>query len=158
MSKHQLEIFADYFQIWLEDKETLRGRKFEPKFIDQHLSDRVWVCPQMIVMFTARNATVPVVLEIGNTTPDDQDLTNWDHVVEASIEVVSSALTIAGLNDTIELIHHGYLNTTYRVRMYHANLDKLSEDGLDGDDHYQIVIWPDAYKDVVVLKRWVEPA
>jgi hypothetical protein len=158
MSKYQLEMFADYFQIWLEDRETFKYQEFQPKFTDQHLSDRVWVYPQMIIMFTVRNFTVPVTLEIVDAKPGDVDLMDWDHIVEASIEVISSSFTISGLNDVAELTYHGYPNTTYRVRMCHANLDSLSEDGLDGDDHYKIVVWPEAYKDVVVLKRWVEPA
>lgn len=29
----------------------------------------------------------------------------------------------------------------YRVRIYYGNLDKLSEDGLDGDDFYEIHMW-----------------
>ncbi|GAB2176545.1 hypothetical protein DLREEDagr8_21030 [Dongia sp. agr-C8] len=41
---------------------------------------------------------VPVVVEIREQTPHD-DLADWDHVVEASIELMSGRLVIAGCPD-----------------------------------------------------------
>jgi hypothetical protein len=156
MSRHELEVSADYRQIWLEDKQN---RDDNPKFIftAKHFADRVWVYPHMIIMFTARNSTVPVTLETNSTEPEDRDFAEWDHVVEASIEVISGSLTISGLNDMFELIYYGYPNSIYRVRMCHANLGSIRDDGLEGDDYYKIIVWPDTYIEPTVLKRWVEP-
>ena len=36
----------------------------------------------------------------------------------------------------------------YRARIYYGGLNSLSEDGLEGDDHYRVVLWPDDEADV----------
>ena len=42
---------------------------------------------------------------------------------------------------------------TYRARIYYGKLESISEDGLEGDDHYQVVLWPEAYKSPDILKQ-----
>ena len=29
----------------------------------------------------------------------------------------------------------------YRARIYYGDLNSLSDDGLDGDDHYKVALW-----------------
>ena len=40
----------------------------------------------------------------------------------------------------------------YRARIYYGKLDALSEDGLEGEDHYRVVLWPGDPTPPVVLK------
>ncbi|MFA4914997.1 MAG: hypothetical protein WC590_15290, partial [Burkholderiaceae bacterium] len=46
---------------------------------------------------------------------------------------------------------------TYRVRVYCGGFDTLSEDRLDGDDHYRVLLWPAPPDDVQVLKQYPHP-
>ena len=42
---------------------------------------------------------------------------------------------------------------TYRVRALYGNLDSVSPSGLEGDDHYVVVMWPAKWAPLVVLKQ-----
>jgi hypothetical protein len=150
---HKLQLFADYFQIWLEDPQAFSAQR-EFLFTDRHLSDRVWVNDGLIIMFTARNMMVPIELQTLRTEPS-RDLTIWDHVVETSINIPSGQLEVFGCG--------GYSTTnlsvqpgTYRVRLCQGQLASLSGDGLEGQDHYQILLWPGSSIETTVLKRWVQ--
>lgn len=41
---------------------------------------------------------------------------------------------------------------SYRARIYYAHLDSLSEDGLDGNDEYRVVLWPAPPSGLKILK------
>jgi hypothetical protein len=43
---------------------------------------------------------------------------------------------------------------TYRVRVHASGFDTLSPDGLDGDDHYHLTLWPAAPEPPRVIKRY----
>lgn len=144
-------MFADYFQIWIVCEQA---RDMEQSFLfsDQHLADRVWTDPGMIIMFTERNMMVPVVIEVYDSKPGN-DFAEWDHVTEASLDVPSGTVDVEGCgahNPMQFRVESGL----YRVRMYQAGLGTLSEDGLEGDDHYKIALWPDPLIAPTVLKRW----
>jgi len=42
---------------------------------------------------------------------------------------------------------------SYRARIYHGSPSLLSEDALDGDDHYKVVLWTAAPRPLQVLKQ-----
>lgn len=110
--------------------------------------------PRIIGISTARNTTVPVRVDILNGQPND-DFTDWDHVAEASLEVPSGQIVVAGNSDYIPNAKRLPVPPgSYRVRVYYGELDSISEDGLDGDDHYSVTIWPGGYKPPEVLKKW----
>ena len=90
---------------------------------------------------TVRNATVPVVVEITDNKPDD-DFNSWDQVTECSIEVTSGRLVVAGCTDYFpDAARIDVPPGSYRARIYSGNLNSLSDDGLDGDDHYRVALW-----------------
>jgi len=100
---------------------------------------------------------VPVVVEVADEAPDD-DASAWDHVNECSLDVSSGRLVIAGCTDyfpdaaRIELPPR-----SYRARIYYGNLAALSADGLNGDDHYKIVLWRAAAAPLQVIRQRVKP-
>lgn len=47
---------------------------------------------------------------------------------------------------------------SYRARLYCGNLDALSEDGLNGDDHYKVVLWLAAPGPSRVLRQRANPS
>ena len=146
-----IEILADYYQFYLQD-EKVDGNLSDSW--DQDAFDRLLaMAPGIIGVGTVRNTTVPVVVEIHESEPTE-DFDEWDHVNECSIEIESGKILIAGCNDYFpDAARIEVEPGCYRARIYYGQLDSLSEDGLDGDDHYKIILWRAAYAEPKILKQ-----
>ncbi len=77
----------------------------------------------------------------------------WDHVVECSLNVPSGRIIIYGLmygahNAPTFDIAPG----TYNAFVYYGGFDSLSEDGLEGNDHYRVTLWPGTYIEPHLIK------
>ena len=149
---YTLNLFADYHQLYLQDEQADTDT---PEDWGEQLTTRmIAVDPGIVGIGTARNMTVPVRVDLVATRPDD-DFDVWDHVAEASLEVSSGQIVIAGCMDYFpDAKRLPVLPGCYRVRVYYGGLNTLSEDGLDGEDHYQVVLWPEKYRSPGVLKKW----
>ena len=149
--KKHYEIFADYHQFYLMDADK---NPYAPEdWTNEDVWRRVKAEKYIIVIRPERNMTVPVDLEIADSEPQE-DFENWHHVAEASLDLSSGKLGIekcTGNEPVDEII---LPPNTYRVRAYYGDLDKLSFDGLEGDDHYKIVLWQAPFEDVKVLKQF----
>jgi len=148
--KKSYEIFADYHQFYLEDAEMFR---YVPEdYTNEDLRRRIKTGNNVVIVQPERNMTVPVELEVLGLPPDDE-LESWQHVAEASLDLPSGKLRIeectGDVKDDLQLEPN-----SYRVRVYFSGLDTLSFDGLDGDDHYKIVMWPAAMDEIRVLKEY----
>ena len=51
---------------------------------------------------------------------------------------------VTGLADYLRAARIDLPLGTYRARIFYGNLDSLSDNGLQGDDHYSIVMWKGA--------------
>jgi hypothetical protein len=100
-----------------------------------------------------RNMTVPVVIETAEVMPEHA-LADWDRVVECGLVMRSDRLVVAGCTEYFpDAVRIPLERGEYRVRVFSGGLASLSNDGLEGDDHYLVVIWPGgADSPVVVLK------
>src|SRR5579864_2299043 len=143
-------LFADYFQFYLQDEGT---RADLSESWPQETVDRVLaITPGAIGVGTARNMTVPVVVEIGYGVPDD-DGGKWDQINECSINVPSGRLVIAGCTDYFPDAARVELPPgPYRARIYYGDLNAPNPSGLEGDDHYKIVLWSAAPGPLVIIK------
>ncbi len=110
--------------------------------------------PGLIGINTKSYDMVSYVAEVYVAAPTN-DVDDWDHVEEASLEVLSGGVTIAGLfiyrpgkSAPQVLMQPG----TYRVRVYCGNLDN----GVykDDDDYYRIVLWPAPFAEPRVLRAY----
>lgn len=148
--KKSYSIFADYRQFYLWDKGV--GPDAPTDYTDEDVEKRIKVAPNVVVIQPERNMDVPVEVEVLDCAPCP-DLEHWDHVVEASLELPSGQLEIhectGGPIDQLSLP-----SGSYRVRAHYGALSELSADGLDGNDHYKLVIWPAPEAPVVVLKQF----
>ena len=146
------EIFADYHQFYLWDHGA--SPDAPTQYTEEDTVRRIKTGPFVVVVQPERNMNVPVEVEITDEPPD-LDLDAWDHVTEASLDLPSGRLEIhecTGGSIDVLAVSAG----TYRVRAYHAGLRTLSEDRLDGDDHYRIVLWPAPFASLAVLKQYVD--
>ncbi len=150
MTRHYA-IFADYHQFYLWDHGTAPDAPTD--YTDEDVARRVKVAPFVVVIQPERDCTVPVDVEVVGARPEDRDLDAWDHVVEASLDLPSGRLEIhecTGGSIDILPVDPG----TYRVRAYFAGLGTVGDDGLDGDDRYRVVLWPEPFAPLQVLKEY----
>lgn len=149
--KKHYEIFADYHQFYLMDAKE---EPFAPEeWTDEDVQRRIKAEKYIVVIQPERNTTVPVDLEVLDCSPPD-DFQDWYHVAEASSDLPSGKLRIEEC-PTGDVIDEIVLSpNTYRVRAYYGDLDKLNFDGLEGDDHYKIIMWQAPFECVRVLKQY----
>lgn len=95
---------------------------------------------------------VPVEVGIWDLEPQVV-LAQWQHVIEAPLKTTGrlevdecTGEPQAGFD-----VEPG----DYTVRALYRGLDKLSEDGLEGEDFYEVQIWKSACSGLRVIKRWV---
>lgn len=153
MAEHHFELFADYFQLLLQDEEAELAEHAAGLWKPEAFQRMLDVTPGAIYVGTARNMTVPLTVLVGDCAPPD-DADGWDRVNECSIEVPSGRLVVTGVTDYFpDAARIGLAPGCYRARVYYGGLDTLSEDELEGDDRYRVVLWPAPYAEPAVLKE-----
>jgi len=151
MSSYRYILFADYFQFYLQDEKV--DGNLSDAWTEQAVQDLLAIAPGTIGVGAVRNMDVPVEVELLQSTPSES-FDAWDQVNECDIEIRSGTLVIAGCTDyfpdaaRIKVEPGGY-----RARVYYGKLDSLSEDGLDGDDHYKVSLWMSEPSGLHILKR-----
>ena len=153
MLRHELKVYADYHQFYVWDAGV--DPQAPEDFTDEDTRRMVKVAPNVVVIQPVRNMEVPVELEVHETDPGCES-SDWDHVVETGIELLTGKLQIHECTGGPALdlqLSPG----SYRVRTLFSGLGTLSADGLEGDDRYRIVLWPGPVVPLHVTKQW-EPA
>ncbi len=169
--RYQFDIFADYHQVYLDDCQLHEQRaqgllEHPPESPEQFAArmkrleedaDRIvsllapesrarhlGVAHGTLCILTARYLTVPVTIEVREMpVPGPEDWTGWDFVVEASLEVPSGCVVVYGPTDSSADAPRIMLAPgTYRARIHYGGIATVSDDQLDGEDHYLIVLWP----------------
>jgi hypothetical protein len=147
----ELTLFADYFQFYIQD-EAVTGDLSQSW--NQEATDRLLaIAPGTIGIGTVRDMDVPVTIEIHDGEPGD-DSSRWDHVTEASLVVVSERVVVAGCTDYFpDAARIEVTPGSYRARVSYGALNKLSADGLSGEDHYRVQLWLAPTTEVRVRKQ-----
>lgn len=157
MPQYHFDLFADYFQFYLQDEQAQPSTD-ENIWAGHAVDDKLAAEPGIVNIGTVRNMDVPVTVEITDSPPSD-DFDAWDHVTEATLDVPSGCIVIAGCTDYFpDAARISVPAGRYRLRAYYGALDSVDEEtGLDGDDHYRVVLWTDIEEITPrVLKRWVD--
>ncbi|MEP1420980.1 MAG: hypothetical protein ABJK59_04330 [Erythrobacter sp.] len=150
MMQRSYKIFADCFQFYLWDPGAQPDAPTDYAAIDNQ--NRLKVGENIVVVLPERNMTVPVTIELLDDEPE-LDPAQWDHIAEASLELPSGRLEIHECTgESIDVLSLG--EGCYRVRVCFSGLHTLSENGLDGDDHYAISLWPAPYTHLSVIKQF----
>ena len=92
--------------------------------------------------------SVPVTLKVYNREPEIKDeLESVDQINECDLEMNSENLVISGSTDYLPEAKRIKIGKgIFRVRIYYRNVHSISEDGLNGDDSYEIHLWPSKEK------------
>lgn len=150
----KLMLFADYFQFYIQD-ENAEGN-LSDKWTEETAQRMLAITEGTIGIGTVRNMDVPVTIKIFDAEPSFK--TDPENVIgqinECDLEVSSGKIVIAGCTDYFPDAKRIVLgNGIYRARIYYENLDKLSDDGLDGEDCYEIHLWLTGKMDEVKIVR-----
>jgi hypothetical protein len=148
--KRSYSIFADYHQFYLWDKGI--SPEAPTDYTDADIERRIKAAPNVVVVQPERNMSVPVEFEVTDREPE-AEFEPWDHIAEASLELPTGELEIHECTGG-PIDHINLKPGTYRVRAYFGALNELSDDGLEGNDHYKLVLWPASFAPVVVLKQF----
>ena len=152
--KYGFELFADYHQFYLQDEQA--DCDLSDSWTEQATEDLVAIAVGMIGIGTVRDMDVPVTIEIHNSEPEN-DLDEWDHVIECSVDIPSGKVVVAGCTDYFpEAARISVEPGVYRARVFYGELDSLSENGCDGNDKYKVALWLGETINPKVIKRHVK--
>src|SRR5579863_10494062 len=96
MQSFKFELFADYFQFYLQD-EKAKGDLSE-SWTEEATQRLLAIAPDTIGVGTVRNMTVPVFVEI-QEVESTEGFDKWDHIVECSLNIPTGNIVIAGCTD-----------------------------------------------------------
>lgn len=151
MQHYECTLLADYFQFYLQD-EVADG-DLSDSWTPEAVARMLAVAPGAVGVGTARNMRVPVSIEIHEREPL-LDAGSWDHVAECSLVTRAGRVVIAGCSDYFpDAARVDVAPGTYCVRVSYGALKSVSEDGLDGLDHYTLQLWKAPPIEPRVLKQ-----
>lgn len=144
-------VYAGYHQFYLSrDEESLLGSGEDSFWTGESIRRLLAAGRGLVGVGTMTFGHVPVSLEISSVAPKEET-SGWDHVAEASLDLLTGWLHLTGCPDGSA----GSLPVTpgiYRVRVYSGRLDTAGDE--IGHDHYRIVLWPAPPAPPRVLKQW----
>jgi hypothetical protein len=153
--RQESTIFADYFQFYIQDEQAPGdlSESWTPDAVERLLA----IAPGCVGVGTVRNTHVPVTVEVAEAAANE-DLSPWEQVNECSIDLPSGRLVIAGCTDYFPDAAQMELDRgTYRVRICYENLKSITANGLEGNDHYRLVLWPAPQEPLTILKQRTKP-
>ena len=157
------QLLASKFQLVLEDDDLTVGSDLPDLIVAAALSDGIVAGSRSLCIMTAVEAMVDVTLNAYEDAQPLPGLDAADHVVEASVLVLSGRVVLMGLfdywYDAARIpVPAGWL----RVRVTRSNCDAAYAADLDAGteptntERVLIQVWPQAASPVTVLKRWRE--
>lgn len=151
MAVHTFDLFADYFQFYLQDETAsgIDGDSWSAEATDRMLA----VSPGALAVGTVRNVDVPVTVEVLQSEPP-KDLENWDHVTECSLVITSGKLVVAGCTDYFPDADRVKIAPgTYHVRISGGGFASVAKHWESGEDKYRVQLWPGSDIEPRVLKQ-----
>ena len=151
MATHSFDLFADYFQFYVQDEHApgIDSDAWAGEATDRMLA----VAPGAIGVGTVRNVDVPVTIEILEAEPT-RDFENWDHITECSLATSSGKLVVAGGTDYFpDAARIDIAPGTYRARISGGDFDSVAKHWESGEDRYRVQLWPGSAIEPNVLKK-----
>lgn len=137
MNRYDFELFADYFQFYLQDDDINLG-DLSDAWDDAATQRMLAVAEGVVGVGTARNMDVPVTVEVHVGEPHIPD--EAQRVCECSLTIRTGWIVAAGCTDYFpDAARIPVAPGCYRVRVSYFNLDSVV--GLDGDDRYLVQLW-----------------
>ncbi|WP_331728152.1 hypothetical protein [Streptomyces sp. NBC_00158] len=156
-----LELFADYFQIHILDEAS--DADFSDVWTAQTVLDGLGVAEGGLAIGTDVNFTVSVAVHLLADQPDE-DSDDFDHVVEASLNLASGRLVVLGCTDDVDAAARFDVAAGWtRIRASRRGLAAAALPDLDCEDEpedteeIRLQAWPAPYSEPHIVKRWARP-
>ncbi|MFF4821939.1 hypothetical protein ACFY20_02590 [Streptomyces sp. NPDC001312] len=157
----ELTLFADYFQIHVSDADS--DGDLSDAWTDQAVADHLAVARDALGIGTAVNVNVSVTVAVLPQEPSD-DSSEFDHVVEATLNVSLGRLMVLGCTDYApDAATFEVPPGSNRVRVSRSNLARAAQADIDSDESpettekIRIQVWPAAELPAKIIKRWAQP-
>ncbi|WP_308368686.1 hypothetical protein [Streptomyces sp. ISL-36] len=130
---------------------------------EQAVLDGLGVTEDALAIGTAVNVTVAVSVHVLEERPDD-DSDDFDHVVEASLNLTSGRLVVLGCTDYLPGAARFDMPAGWtRIRASRRNLAAAVHAGMGSDEapetteQLRLQAWPAPYSQPHIIKRWTHP-
>ena len=150
-----LTLFADYFQIHLQDEQC--ESDLGEAWTEQACLDGLAVAHGIMGIGTAVNWGVAVEVALLASEPQD-DSPAYDHVAEVSIQVPSGRLVVIGCTDYLPDEPRFEVQVGWnRIRASRSNLaaaiPAIQEEPVE---NVRLQVWPGSESDPRIIKRWTQ--
>jgi hypothetical protein len=143
------KVYASHHQFYVLDPEApwATDLVWDGAGLERHLG----LADGVVAVGTVGYSDVPVRIEVWDEEPP-LELAAWDHVVDATFDVHSGLVALAGVEGVAELDPLDVEPRVYRVRSSAGGLDGADE--TDGGDRYRVQLWPAPATEPEVRKWW----
>ena len=152
---HELSIFTQYGQFYIADKDAeLEYDTSNPDFWnDEAFNDRLAIDKGILgISIQNDEAIANIEIELVESKIIEEDFSNFDHVVEGSLEIKSGKLQIQDCPNSSVEFEIDVEPSWYRIRISSLNFEKAYQE--NPEDKYIIKIWKEKYSERKVFKRW----
>jgi hypothetical protein len=151
--KYHIDFYTSYNQFYITYKDSEGATNSDKFWTTEAFNERLAVVDGIIGVGTECYGPVKGEIHLLNSPNKQAVLDEYDHIVEAGINIKSGFLQILNCPDSNVELDISVEPGMYRVRIYSSNL--ASVEGDEGDDFYKIEIWPDNKMDRKVLKQYL---
>jgi hypothetical protein len=145
LERYDFVVFADFHQFLFIDAAADWSdlwTKWDGAALDRMVASGTGY----VAVATARDMHVPVTLVIAPADPGVPHEA-WDREVASEIEISSGTALLRGITRDGSGGSVSMVRGRYSVRVLFSGLDKISIDGLTGEDRYMLQAWPMATRD-----------
>jgi len=152
---NHLTLFADYFQIHLQDEQC--ESDLGEAWTEQAHLDGLAVAEGILGIGTAVNWDVGVGVVVLPGEPLD-DSPDCDHVVEASVQVPSGRLVVMGCTDYLPDARRFEIQAGWnRIKVSRSNLAAaIRASGEEPVEIIRLQVWPAPQSEPRIIKRWTQ--
>ncbi|MBW1658418.1 hypothetical protein [Flavobacterium quisquiliarum] len=151
--KFILDFTTDYGQFYINEKDEVGDTGSEGFWSNEAFNDKLAVEKGILgISIENSEGIVKCELEILDSKSLISDFSDFDHVVEANLEIKTGFVQINDCPFTILVLEEKVEIGNYRVRVYYSNLESAYSE--DPKDFYRIEMWKDIFSDRHVLKRF----
>jgi hypothetical protein len=149
---YNLKFFTEYYQFYIQDATTKASTDSDIFWTAQASEDKMAAEEGLLGISVAKYAEINVQVNVHQQQKNIFSLEDYDHIVEASIDVPSGSLQILNCTGMEKQLELTVAPGTYTVRSSSANLKAVQGD--EGNDFYVIDIYPSYKKERTVLKKY----
>ena len=147
------ELFADYHQFYLQDDDVTKG-SLANSWSNEAVQRMLAVAPYSIGIGTVRDMYVQVLVVIHDSRPEI-DFSTSDHVMQASLQIVTGRIVIAGCTDCFPDAARIEVDPgIYEALICYNDLDKVFENGSTGNDFYEVHLFKGLPIEPKILKQF----